>query len=211
MKVSLNSVTARLLIFLCFVFSPAVYSASCSDQSPSVKRGLGPRGVIEPEKLTKDEIKKILGIFESIKGDWKGDGHQADCVKGDGKDLVKRTEKISVELSVRSDSKNEIDFEFDLYLPEKKVRRNITDGFFIDENYLMFKDGPFEFKVTVLYLKGNYITLLRKTRLPSKGRLPVSRVTTIAVYGKNSIVIEDVNYLNGLFATEKVYQLKYVF
>lgn len=201
--ISISILTGIALV----IFSQAAFSAKCGDPSPSVKEGVDPRTSIAPVELTHEDINKIQIIFESIAGKWIGTAEVSECIAKQGKDVM-RQETNSVELVVEPEDKESITMEFELRSPEKGIRKNLIEKLYIDQNYLMFNDGPFNFKASVLYSRDNFLTYLRKTKLPGKGNIPVEFVRTVAAYSKDSLMIEDISYVNGRLSSYAVYKLK---
>ena len=189
------------------VTSPATYASKCGDASPSVKRGIDPRTSIKPLKLAQDEANRIFKMFNSLKGKWKGSARVSECIAKEGKDII-RTDNNLVELSVELDSQNSIEMEFEIRSPSKGTRKNIIEKLYIDQDFLMFNDGPFNFSASVLYLRENFVSYLRRTKLPGKGNIPIEFIRTVALYSRDSLTIEDVIYVNGMLSSTTLFELK---
>ena len=112
--------------------------------------------------------------------------------------------KVSVNLKKR----DSIEIEFDLHSSRNRSNAQFKDRLFLDNEYLMYEGKLSGFKATVLYVKYNFITYLRKYRTGAKGNIPFEYVRTIAIYGKDSLMIEDFKYVNGKLAFMRVYELK---
>lgn len=200
--------TGVILASITFIFfSKPAYSINCGAESPSVKKGIDPRTSIEPVLLTQNEAGRFIKLFDSFEGKWKGSAQISECIAKDGKDAV-RQESSLVELSVESTSQDSIEMEFEIRSPSRGTRKVIIEKLYIDQDYLMFNDGPFNFKASVLYSRDNFITYLRKTKLPGKGNIPIEFVRTLAIYGPGSLKIEDLVYVNGMLSSTTLYELK---
>ena len=189
------------------VTSPVSYASKCGDASPSVKREIDPRTSIKPLKLNNDEANRINNIFISLRGKWKGSARISECIAKEGKDIV-RTDNNLVELTVDLENRNSIEMEFEIRSPSKGTRKNIIEKLYIDQGFLMFNDGPFNFSASVLYLKENFVSYLRRTKLPGKGNIPIEFVRTLALYSRDSLTIEDIVYINGMLSSITLFEFK---
>lgn len=189
------------------VTSPISYASKCGDTSPSVKRGIDPRTSIKPLNLKNDETKKINNIFNTLKGKWKGTAQISECIAKEGKDIM-RTDNNLVELTVGLENQNSIEMEFEIRSPSKGTRKNIIEKLYIDQDFLMFNDGPFNFSASVLYLRENFVSYLRRTKLPGKGNIPIEFVRTLALYSRDTLTIEDIVYINGMLSSITLFEFK---
>lgn len=188
------------------LISPTVYSASCGDPSPSVKNGIDPIISIKSEKLKENEIQQVITLFKLLDGEWEGEAHGVECTGKSG--VEERKNEYEVKLAVNLKRRDSIELEFDLELPKKRSTSEFKDRLFLDNGYLMYEGKISGFKAAVLYIKGNFITYLRKLRTGSKGNIPFEYVRTIALYGKDKLMIEDLKYVNGKLAAIQTYELR---
>jgi len=196
------------VIFLLLFATQSAYSAQCGEASPNIRNGLEARTSIEPDALKVDEKKQVIGLLNAIKGDWKGQAHIMECVARGNNPIEEKNETSSAQLTISMADTDMAEFKLELYSAEKRIHKAITEAIFIEDNFLKYKDGPFNFKASLLYIKDNFITFSKTTRLTGPGKIPIEQVKSIALYSKHSLMIEDIIYVNGMLASTIIYELK---
>ena len=199
-------ISVNLIAFLLIVFSQIVYGANCGDPSPSVKKGIDPVASIEPRELKANEKITVIEIFKLLEGEWQGEAHGIECIGKSG--IEEQTNDYLAKVSVNLKKRDSIEIEFVLHSSRNRSNAQFKDRLFLDNQYLMYEGKLSGFKATVLYVKDNFITYLRKLRTGAKGNIPFEYVRTIAIYGKDSLMIEDLKYVNGTLKSMRVYELK---
>ena len=208
MKKCTHLLGINLTALICLVLSQITYAANCGDASPSVNKGIDPRISIEPRELNTEEIENILGIFKKLEGDWQGEATLIECVGPGGSNAKKRKIEYLVKITVDLKKRDSIELEFELYSSRSRVNKKFLDRLFIDNAYLKHEGKVSGFNATLLIVKDNFFTYLRKTRRRGKGNIPVEYVRTIAIYAKDSVMIEDDWYANGELTSTTLYQLR---
>lgn len=208
MKKSTHLLGIKLTALICLVLSQIAYAANCGDDSPSLNKGIDPRVSIEPRELKAEEKEIILNMFQKLEGEWRGDATVIECIGTSGSDSEKRKIEYLVKISVDLKKRGSIELDFELYSSKNRFNREFLDRLFIDNNYLKHEGKVSGYKASLLYVKNNFLTYLRRTRMRGKGNIPIEYVRTIAIYAKDSIVIEDVWYTNGKLTSTTFYQLR---
>jgi hypothetical protein len=158
-----NLLCAVALVAVFAINAPA-RAAECLEDSPTVQAGKDPYAPIHVRDLTPEEYNRILTLFKSLQGQWKGTAREFFCLDLNDP-TAKKSEDFTVKADVTVDYFGNFLLEMTLYSQKQNATHSELMRFYLDQKRLRINTNSNAGDVELLGLSEQSIALLYRLLL----------------------------------------------
>jgi hypothetical protein len=130
-------------LFILSIAAPHVFSYDCFSPSPSFSGDKTPYDDINVRELTRSEQKMLSTLFKPLKGRWRGDAEEVQCMGSEDAPTVQHF-NLSIDAEGKTDRRGGLTLRVKLRSKTQKTNWVQTFAFDIIDDKLQFDHGDVE-------------------------------------------------------------------
>jgi hypothetical protein len=198
--------SAAALVVVCAIGAPA-FAAECLEDSPTVQAGKDPYAPIHVRDLTAEEHNRILALFKSLQGQWKGTAREFFCPDLNDPS-VKKSGDFTVRANVTVDYFGNFLLEMQLYSQKQNATHSEVMRFYLDQKRLRINTSSSAGDVELIGVGEHKIALLYRLLLQNDNGKGTTRKEFFVelTAGDRTFAIQQRIYSQGRLSSQKDWQ-----
>lgn len=199
---------AAALMVVSAVAAPA-FAVECLEDSPTVQAGKDPYAPIHVRDLTAQEYNRILALFKSLQGQWKGTAKELFCPDLNDPS-ARKSEDFTVRANVTVDYFGNFLLNMELYSQKQNATHSELMRFYLDQKRLRINTNSNAGDVELIDVGEHNIALLYRLLLQNDNGRGTTRKEFFVelTAGDRTFAVRQRIYSQGRLSDQKDWQLK---